>query len=255
MESFGAYLRSLREEKGKSLEHIADNTKIALSNLEFLENDRFDLLPPRVFVKGFVRSYVQELGLNPEEVMARFEAFMREGELPDYAEDEHPVFHQRPVSSSFISNRWFTVALTVAGLVSLGILLLAGASRLLTWEKQAKVSQPMVRTAQPAGYRPSAAGTDQGQEERQPPFGQLPPASAGKKVLEIRALSNSWVRVVPDNGPGEELMMARGDVQRFTAQKGFSLQTGNAGGIRLRYDGQELPPLGKVNQTLSLTLP
>ena len=60
MESFGAYIKSLREEKGKTLEQISANTKIALANLEFLEKDRFELLPPRVFVKGFVRSYAQE---------------------------------------------------------------------------------------------------------------------------------------------------------------------------------------------------
>ncbi|MBM3302975.1 MAG: DUF4115 domain-containing protein, partial [Deltaproteobacteria bacterium] len=217
--------------------------------------DRFDLLPPRVFVKGFVRAYVQELGLNPEETMARFETFIREGELPDYGEEEHPVFHQRPFSSSFISSRWFTAVLTAAGLVSLSILLLAGASRLLMWEKQARVSQPMVKTAQPAGYAPSALPPDPRPGEFQSPFGPASSGQSGKKVLEIRALSNAWVRVAPDNGPGEELMMSAGDIQRFTADKGFSLQTGNAGGIRLRFDGRELPTLGKINQTLSLTLP
>jgi hypothetical protein len=49
--------------------------------------------------------------------------------------------------------------------------------------------------------------------------------------------------------------MAPGDIQIFTAKMGFHLQTGNAGGIRLRFDGRELPALGKANQTLSLTLP
>ena len=54
MESFGAYLRGLREKKGKTINDIAHGTKIAVANLDFLENDRFDLLPPRVFVKGFI---------------------------------------------------------------------------------------------------------------------------------------------------------------------------------------------------------
>ena len=84
MESFGAYLRSLREEQGKTLEEIAENTKIAVANLDLLERDRYELLPPRVFVRGFIRSYVQELGLSPEEPLRRFEEFTKEGELPDY---------------------------------------------------------------------------------------------------------------------------------------------------------------------------
>jgi cytoskeletal protein RodZ len=129
MESFGAHLKSLREEKGKSLEDLAASTKIAVSNLDFLEKDRYDLLPPRVFVKGFIRSYVQELGLNPEETVRRFEAFTKEGEFPDYSDEEHPVFYQKPSTGTFISGTWFTVALTALGVVSLSILILAGVTR------------------------------------------------------------------------------------------------------------------------------
>src|SRR5512139_1960954 len=98
MESFGEYLKSLREEKGKTLEQIAESTKIAVANLQSLERDRYDFLPPRVFVKGFIRSYLQELGLNPEEAIRRFEEFIQDGELPDYTAEEHPVFHQKPAS-------------------------------------------------------------------------------------------------------------------------------------------------------------
>ena len=74
-------------------------------------------------------------------------------------------------------------------------------------------------------------------------------------MLEIRAVANAWIRVEADKGPAEELMMSPGDVQVFTANDGFTLQTGNAGGLRMRFDGKELPSLGKMNQTLSLTLP
>jgi hypothetical protein len=49
--------------------------------------------------------------------------------------------------------------------------------------------------------------------------------------------------------------MAPGDEQIFEARSRFTLQTGNAGGIRLRFDGREYPPMGKENQTLSVSLP
>jgi cytoskeleton protein RodZ len=80
-------------------------------------------------------------------------------------------------------------------------------------------------------------------------------AQTGKKILEIEALDSTWIRIEPDTGPAEELMMARGDRQVFSARRSFYLQTGNAGGIRLRFDGKDYPPLGRANQTLSLTLP
>ncbi len=255
MESFGAYLKSLREEKGKSLEEIAAGTKIAASNLDFLEKDRYDLLPPRVFVKGFIRSYVQELGLNPDESVSRFETFTKEGEMPDYSQEEHPVFGQKPSTGSFISSTWFTVVLTALGVVSLSILILTGVTRLILPENGNGTTKLRVTTAQPQGFTESEVRIESDQNSDGAAFGEPAPAQTGKKVLEIKALANTWIRVEPDSGPAEELVMAPGDIQIFTAKQNFSFQTSNAGGIRVRFDGKELPTLGKTHQALSLTLP
>ena len=73
MESFGEYLKSLREEKGMTLAQMSERTKVAVTNLELLERDRYDLLPPRVFVRGFVQSYTQALDLDPDKVLREFE--------------------------------------------------------------------------------------------------------------------------------------------------------------------------------------
>ena len=249
MESFGEYLKSLRQEKGKTLEQIAESTKIEVANLESLERDRFDLLPPRVFVKGFIRSYVHELGLNPEETIRRFEEFTKVGEMPDYTpEEQHPVFHQRPSTQSFVSSRVFTVILTAAGAISLVILLATAASRLFFHQDvEVTSAEPTVQVVQPTGTRSA--------RPEKATFPETTRPQTGKKILEIKALASTWIRIEPDSGPAEELMMAPGDVQVFTARQSFYLQTGNAGGIRVRFEGRDLPPLGKANQTLSLTLP
>ncbi len=255
MESFGAYLRSLREEQGKTLEEIAENTKIAVANLDLLERDRYELLPPRVFVKGFIRSYVQELGLSPEESLRRFEEFTKEGELPDYGMQEAPGLSQDKSSFSFIHRSWFTYLLTAAGLISLGILILTGATRLFFEDNSGKQLQPTVRTVQPSEYGASGLRKGEASSRKQSAVPESRRTYGGRKVLEIRAVANAWIRIEADKEPAQELMMAPGDVQVFTANEGFVLQTGNAGGLRIRYDGKELPSLGKMNQTLSLTLP
>jgi len=255
MESFGAYLKSLREEKGLTLEDIAESTKIVVSNLDFLEKDRFDLLPPRVFVKGFIRSYVQELGLNPEETLKKFDEFTREGELGDY-EAEMPMFNEASSPAhSFITNRWFTWLLTAVGILSVSILILTGVSRLLSWVGDFRTGGPTVTTVRPGNQVGEAPGIEPSRDIGKTDFGEPARKQAGKKILEIKALSNAWIRVEPDNGPAEEMVMAPGDIRRFTANETFQIQTGNAGGIRLRFDGQEKPPLGRENQSLAITLP
>ena len=88
MESFGSYLKGLREEKGKTLEDISASTKIALTNLDFLENDRYDLLPPIVFVKGFVKSYAKELDLDTDDTIKTLETFLSATQPQNYNDDK-----------------------------------------------------------------------------------------------------------------------------------------------------------------------
>jgi cytoskeleton protein RodZ len=73
MESFGAYLRQLREEKAISMEEIASRTKININYLKALEEDDLGKIPNEVFAKGFIRSYARCLALEEHEVLTRFE--------------------------------------------------------------------------------------------------------------------------------------------------------------------------------------
>lgn len=68
----GADLRSLRTELGVSLEQIAEWTKIRVGMLRYLEDDQFNELPSRHYLKGFLKAYVQFLHLSPESVVDRY---------------------------------------------------------------------------------------------------------------------------------------------------------------------------------------
>ncbi len=256
MESFGVYLKSIREEKGKTLDEISESTKVAVANLEFLENDRYDLLPPRVFVKGFIRAYAQELGLDPVEVVNKFDAFASQGELTDYCEEEYPLRQEISQVRSIIRNRWFNITLTLAGLVAFLILAVTGVTRLFFPDDMEGYTQNAGAPGKVASTSTAVKTLGQSEEtSKKSAFADPPRKQQGKKVLEIKAIANTWIRVEPDNAPAEELSMAPGDIQVFTAQEGFHILTGNAGGIRIRFDGREYPVLGKMNQTLALTLP
>jgi cytoskeletal protein RodZ len=72
MDSVGQYLREQREAKGMSLEEVARATRVPLSSVERLESDQFDELPGEVFVRRFLKSYARALGLDLDEVLARY---------------------------------------------------------------------------------------------------------------------------------------------------------------------------------------
>ena len=68
-ESFGSWLRSQREVRQVELQTITQASKINIRYLEALEQDRFDLLPATIFVKGFLREYARIVGLDSDEVL------------------------------------------------------------------------------------------------------------------------------------------------------------------------------------------
>lgn len=72
MDSVGQYLREQREAKGMSLEEVARATRVPMSSVERLEADQFDELPGEVFVRGFLKSYARAVGLDLDEVLARY---------------------------------------------------------------------------------------------------------------------------------------------------------------------------------------
>jgi len=64
----GAELRGLREAHGVSLRQVANATKIGTRFLEYIEEDRFDLLPAPVYLRGFLQEYARTVGLDPRGV-------------------------------------------------------------------------------------------------------------------------------------------------------------------------------------------
>ncbi len=60
-----------------SLEEIARTTRVPMSSVERIESDQFDELPGEVFVRGFLKSYARAVGLDADDVLARYTASRR----------------------------------------------------------------------------------------------------------------------------------------------------------------------------------
>ena len=68
----GAELGQARRARGLSLEELSARTKISVDNLEALEDNRLDELPPPLYVRGFLRTYAAEVHLDPNDVAERY---------------------------------------------------------------------------------------------------------------------------------------------------------------------------------------
>lgn len=83
LQEVGDLLKGERERQGLSVAEMVERTKISRANLTALEHGDSDNLPHPVYVKGFVRNYAHELGLDDPEGLSR----SLEMDIPEF---EHP---------------------------------------------------------------------------------------------------------------------------------------------------------------------
>ena len=82
-----ASLKAAREARGLSLNDVFNATRVSRINLEALENDDFDRLPPPVYTRNFIRKYAQAVGVDEKPILDRYEKH-REGLTPSCEETE-----------------------------------------------------------------------------------------------------------------------------------------------------------------------
>lgn len=127
MIGIGPALRKAREQASKTIDEASRDTKIKAEYLQALETEAFDALLGDVYVRGFLRSYSQYLGLDPDKVLAAYTRSMGEHEPTE----PPPVIEpDRPASPAHPTDRhrsW-----TVAGIIGGAILAVAAVLGLLS---------------------------------------------------------------------------------------------------------------------------
>lgn len=292
MEDLGQFLRQQREKEHLSLEEMALRTRIRLPYVQAMEENRFDQLPHQVSARGFLKCYASAIGLDGEEVLKRFMALqpLREASSDKVFTEEKPApayLHVKRAGSLPFS---FWVTLWV-----IGILLLLGvgfrmlrAGRTLNWptlpmpfsshsvNDPAEIG-PVVRPAPavvateaaPAAVATEAAPqrTDEpavASTETAPAVIPVPPTPSADAetvrtldalTLDIEAVEPSWVRVVIDETQRHDVLLKAREKMTWRARGEFLLTVGNAGGVRVYLNGQDvgsIGPSGRVVRNIRL---
>ena len=115
MFEIGNSLREARLRQSLDLARVEDDTKIRAKYLQALEDERFDILPSETYVKGFLRTYAEYLGLDGQLYVDEFNS--------RFAAAEEPVSTQqmprRRKSRRAESN---LVVVALAGIVAVAVL-------------------------------------------------------------------------------------------------------------------------------------
>jgi hypothetical protein len=83
MDSPGKYLRKEREFRNRSLPDAAKFTRVREEYLRAIEDDKYELLPSSVYVKGFLTLYAKYLGVDPDDVVSCYHHFVNPPNIPE----------------------------------------------------------------------------------------------------------------------------------------------------------------------------
>ena len=265
--SVGAYLSQERKRQNISLIEIVKVTRISLQYLEALEKDEFQTLPASIFVRGFLRTYAAQIGLDPKEVLDLYEAqvdSLNEPEKPGKKEAVAPPKKLAPLVKYIL-----TLFIIVLG-VGIAFLFFKETSVPPSSSPSPEISAartPPAKAPSPAAFssleKESLKGLERPKPEKK--LGGLPAADpvvaeGAKKeekpyVLKVKAIEKTWLRIQSDDRPESEALLQPKETATWTAQRQFKILLGNAGGVEISLNGNPQGPLGKSGEVVHLLLP
>jgi len=240
--SFGHYLKSIRLEKGISLEEISNETKIRVDNLLLIEKEDFDRLPAEVYVKGFLRAYAKTVGADEEEAVRRYES-------SSFALRKIDEYDAEP--ENFSSKFWNPVVLSVGtlGIIALSVLIVSIFLEQTVFNDQ--VNQQIAgKNIQGNSIEFSKDNDSIGRVDN-----KAPANITQKLLLSIITVEETWLKVSIDDIRAKEYSLHAGDRLELEASSGFNLIIGNATGVNLTLNGNAVKIKGKSGEIANIQIP
>jgi len=280
-------LKSIREARGFTLRDIFERTRISVINLEAIEKEDFDALPPPVFTKAFIKTYAKTLETDNRIALARYEQYLEALAPPSQKGD---IKTPPPTAKRYKFIFW-----SLAVLMGIGMIVFSISSYKSDVDiPKSQIVQPAYPT--PEAKPPEASGmtadvksgsADQTnqiakpeekdvQSRKEAPVALSSQSSAdrvniqqGAAIKEVKqenittgvtnrltmeATEQTWIRIKAGKNPPQEILLNPGEIIERSALN-FVVDIGNAGGINVTFQGKSLGNLGKRGQVVHLKLP
>jgi hypothetical protein len=215
----GNSLREARERQGLEYPQIELATKIRAKYIRALEDEQFGMLPAQTYIKGFLRTYAEYLGLDGQLYVDEFSSRF----VPDGMEDGTP----RRVAPRVHQNRGIerkVLLFALAGIAALTALVI------VAWKYGAGDSGTPGNVTNVTTTQPTAP----------------PKAAAGLQLTGVRP--GTYVEVRRGSATGAVLLQATltaGKVERIDGKR-FWLYVRRASGVRVALGGKAVSlPAGR----------
>ncbi|MCL2766377.1 MAG: DUF4115 domain-containing protein [Peptococcaceae bacterium] len=235
----GAKLKEARLAKGLTLENVEAETKIRRKYITALEEERFDLLPGKVYAKAFLKTYVRFLGI---ELGAGF-SFPREVFEDDHpAEREEMMFTRIPKKDSQPTGFLWRMVIGLSVVAGLAMFLLIG-----SWV----VGTNLANRGQDSKIGDNTPAVAQQPEEIdlvEEPSPQIDPT---RLVLDFNIKNRPcWILVLIDGAEQFQGTLQPGETKRFEGEGIIKARFGDAGAVEVFQNGENLGMMSNKSEVV-----
>ncbi|MBE0429604.1 MAG: helix-turn-helix domain-containing protein [Thermoleophilia bacterium] len=265
MFEIGTTLRDARVRKDISLQEAEDQTKIRVKYIQAMENEDFEILPGGTYVKGFLRTYAEYLGLDYQLVLDEYNERYGSGEHREHIiQSVNPVKIEPPsgsIGESYDSglrslrsqknrNYLFVAALAISIIAVLAY---------LGWGNQSS-NDPTIITTTEVGEEADAPAETAPERIVTQPQTPPPPPPELETVALTSTVGDNWVELRRGDATGEIIWggtLSSGDSMSFTkadlAVPRIWMQVGSANGLEVTVNGipQDVPQVVGASYMIS----
>ncbi|MFZ7102571.1 MAG: helix-turn-helix domain-containing protein [Peptococcaceae bacterium] len=235
-----------RREKDLSILDVEQGTKIRGKYIEAIEEENFDVLPGKVYVKGFIKSYAKYLNIENNEEIKRF---LESDQVKEFHKEE--LISPPPIEvNKGLSKKYVTIILAV-----FAIALLFGVQSIYLKYIQ---KQPPKNPEQ----TPNSIDIPNEQPDLPEEVPDTPPESdvasepenitLSLKIIDVGQQEEAcWIQIYTDSVLNFEGTLYEGEIKNIEAQDKVKITLGNAGVVELKLGTQELGIPGKIGEVIT----
>jgi cytoskeleton protein RodZ len=252
----GRRLKAARESQGLTIQDLATRTRIHAAYLVKIEAGIVEGLPGPTFVRGFMRNYIQTLGIDDHSLV---EAVAELGQAPPSVPPPQPMSLSTTEKLLGMETektnwtKWLLIGALLILVVWVGYLVVrvstSGDSTptpAATPAAQPPTAAPSA-PAPPPGATPAATPAAPGPASSIAPGSQAPPGRPGAVAeprsnlrLTVRGLEDTWVRLALDRQPAVDVLVHPAESLNFDANDEIRLTVGRSQGVSIYLNGEEV---------------
>jgi len=238
----GQMLRAAREEKEWSLMDTEEITKIRVRYIQALEEEEYGILPGATYVKGYLRTYAKQLGLDPVDIIELYSSSI----MPEVA----PVI---VAPDMMVKSHSLWVRPVIIGSMALAAIVLAISIKNFYQPEGTNPGAPY--TSPPLISAPNTETTAPSPSVPETPSQSSPPnvvaSTQDGLTAQLVFTQACWIEIKIDGQAPFQGTFAAGTSKEVKGTDKIELVSiGNAGGLTVTLNGKAMPSLGKPGEVL-----